>query len=276
MRDADPSEPPFTSPTALGLDARLGAFALALLDPDKPAPPGLVGPDGLPSAKRFAVYRNNVVAGLIDVLRAAFPATCRIVGDDFFNAMARIHVSRTPPASPIMLDYGAGFPDFVGVFEPAATLPYLSDVARLERAWVEAYHAAEAIPLAPAAFAGIDPASLSSIRLHLHSALRIVRSRFPAVRIWQMNIGDGVPVAIDLGAGEDALVVRSQAEVAVHVLPQGAASFITALAARAPVAVAFASALSEAPCFDLGGALRGLLEAQAIIGWDADQDRRTA
>ncbi len=113
-----------------------------MLDPELPPPAGLVGPDGEPSSRRFAVYRNNVVAGLIaGAAVTAFPAVHRIVGADFFLAMARAYVAEEPPGSPIMLDYGAGFPDFIGRFEPAMTLPYLADVARIERAWSEAYHA---------------------------------------------------------------------------------------------------------------------------------------
>jgi len=72
---------------------------------------------------RFAVYGNNVVVGLMEALQANFPATCRVVGDKFFRAMAREFVMLEPPTSPILLDYGAGFPDFIGCFEPAGPLP---------------------------------------------------------------------------------------------------------------------------------------------------------
>ncbi|WP_143328493.1 HvfC/BufC N-terminal domain-containing protein, partial [Caballeronia terrestris] len=102
----------------LDIDARQSAFAMAILHPEYPIPPGLTGPDGEPSARRFAVYRNNVVAGLCDALKAAYPATRRIVGDEFFAAMARAYVLREPPRSPVMLRYGEGFADFVGAFEP--------------------------------------------------------------------------------------------------------------------------------------------------------------
>ncbi len=60
-------------------------FASALLDPNMPVPAGLVGPDREPSEKRFNVYRNNVVVGLVETLRAAFPAVRRIVGDEFLR-----------------------------------------------------------------------------------------------------------------------------------------------------------------------------------------------
>ncbi|MEJ0024779.1 MAG: DNA-binding domain-containing protein [Rhizomicrobium sp.] len=251
-----------------GLGRRQAEFAAAILDPALPVPAGLIGPDGEPSAKRFAVYRNNVVAGLCEALKAAFPAVRRIVGDAFFAAMARLYVPCEPPNSPIMLDYGAGFAGFVDRFEPAAALPYLGDVARLERAWAEAYHTAEAEPLDPMELAAIAPGRLPHIGLLLHPSLRMVRSPFPAVTIWQMNVDGGVPVPVDFdGGGEDALIVRPAAEVEVHVLPPGAAAFIAALGDGAPVVGALHAALLDDSRFKLDGVLAGLMEAGAIVGW---------
>src|SRR3546814_13139018 len=100
------------------LAERLDEFALALLDPERAVPKGLVGPDGEPSARRFAVYRNNVFVGLTDALRAGFPCIVRLVGDDFFAAMARVFAAATPPSSPVLLHYGAEFPDFIASFPP--------------------------------------------------------------------------------------------------------------------------------------------------------------
>src|SRR5512139_1905424 len=95
-------------------------FAVALLDPALPTPAGLVGPDGKPSSMRFAVYRNNVIVGLTQTLKDAFPAVHRIVGSEFFHALARAYVVGALPRSPMLFDYGAGFPDFIGRFEPAS------------------------------------------------------------------------------------------------------------------------------------------------------------
>jgi Putative DNA-binding domain len=251
------------------LRERQRSFAAALLDPDMPVPHGLVGPDGVPSEKRFNVYRNNIVAGLVEALKAAFPAVCRIVGDEFFAAMARVYVALEPPTSPIMLDYGGTFADFIGKFEPARSVPYLPDVARLERAWVEAYHAAEASPADPALLATIDSRSLPQISFTLHPSVRVVRSSFPAVRIWLMNVDGGMPTAIDISSGgENALVVRPVAEVEVRRLPVGAATFVTGLAAGASVADATTLAFADHSDFDLAGALRDLFAINAIVGWN--------
>lgn len=249
------------------LGRRQEDFAAALLDPERPVPPGLVGPHGKPSTKRFNVYRNNVVAGLVATLKDAFPAVARIVGEEFFVAMARIYVAGTPPRTPMMFDYGAGFPDFVGAFEPAQSLAYLQDVARIERAWVEAYHAAEAQALDPVAFTHIAPGDLPDIRLLLHPSLRLVRSRFPALTIWQMNIEGGVPAPVDLDAGGDEiLVVRPDANVELRLLPPGGAAFIQALADKLTILESMEIAMAADRRFDLSANLSGLMGAKAFIG----------
>lgn len=250
-------------------------FAAALLDPALPMPDGLVGPDGEPDPKRFAVYRNNVVVSLIEALEHAFPAVHRIVGADFFRAMARAYVMFQPPRSPIMLDYGAGFPDFIRSFEPVALLPYLEDVARIERAWTEAYHAPEASPIDPSAFSAVAPDQLPAARLELHPSLRLVRSQFPALTIWQMNVGDGVPAPVDLAAGgEDALIVRPIADVEVRSIPRGSLEFIQALTDREPVLAALEAALIANPCFDLAANLCDLINAGGLVGYSLAPDRR--
>jgi len=259
------------------LAERQRGFAAALLDPGLPMPDGLVGPDGEPGPKRFAVYRNNVVAGLTETLKDAFPAVHRIVGTDFFRAMARAYVLVEPPRSPIMLDYGAGFPDFIRQFDPAAGLPYLADVARIERAWTEAYHAPEASPIDPGVFMAIASDQLPSVRLALHPSLRILRSQFPALTIWKMNVADGVPAPVDLAAGgEDVLVVRPQSDVEVRSIPSGSLEFLQALADGKPVLAALEAALIASSHFDLSANLSDLLRAGAVVGYSLAPDTRRA
>src|SRR5438105_4199994 len=95
---------------------RQRAFSAALIDRDRAVPRGLVGPDGEPSPRRFRVYRNNIVASLTEALSDMFPAVCRIVGEDFFRAMARTYLLANPPVSPILLGYGGSFADFIAGF----------------------------------------------------------------------------------------------------------------------------------------------------------------
>jgi hypothetical protein len=245
-----------------------GAFAGGLLDPARSAPAGLVDPEGLPCPKRYGVYRNNVVTGLVEVLAESFPAVRRVVGEDFFRAMASAYVRRDPPLSPVLLDYGSGFPAFIEAFPPAAELPYLADVARLERLWLEAYHAPDAEPLDGADFAALPPDLLGDLRLDLHPSLRILRSPHPALAIWGANLAEDDPGPLGLtGDGEDLLVIRPEGDVTVRAMAEGAADLLPALGQGRSIVEAFEAARSSARGFDLAAALAELIPAGAFVGY---------
>jgi hypothetical protein len=239
-------------------------FAAGLLDPGRPVPSIVAGPRGKAATRRYAVYRNNVTVSLIEALAAAYPATRRITGPDFFRAMARAHVRASPPTSPLLFEYGRGFPDFIAGYEHAQAMPWLPDVARIERAWLDAYHAADAEPLTPSALAGIAPARLAGAVLTPHPATRIVRSAYPAVSIFAANRRDGPVGRITTRGAEDALIARPELEVAVRRLPPGGALFLERLAAGAPLGLAAEAAIAEAPGFDLASGIAALLEAGAF------------
>src|SRR3984885_14815671 len=159
-------------------------LAPGLTDPGYAVPQAVTGPDGKAAAKRYNIYRNNVTVSLIDALAAIFPATERITGVEFFRAMARFHIRATPPISPLLFEYGRDFPDFIERYEHARSVPWLADVARIERAWLDAYHAADVETLNPQVLASITPERLSRAIFVPHPAVRIVRSEYPAVSIF--------------------------------------------------------------------------------------------
>jgi hypothetical protein len=237
-----------------------GDFVSGLLDPERVPPVFISGPEGKAVTKRYAVYRNNVTVSLIDALAATFPATQRITGGDFFRAMARFHVRTTPPTSPLLFEYGRDFPDFIEGYEPARSLPWLADVARLERAWLDAYHAADDRPLAPEALAAIPPEQMPNVVLTPHPAARIVRSRYSAVTIFAANRVDAPVPRIDASKPEDALITRPSLEVMVRVLPPGGAVFLSLLLAGAPLGTATNAAFANTANFDLTANIAGMIE----------------
>jgi len=245
-------------------DAQIGyaaGFASALLDPERAPPAFVAGPNGKAVNKRYAVYRNNVTVSLIDALAATFPATMRITGVDFFRTMARFHVRATPPISPLLFEYGYDFPDFIERYEYARSMPWLADVARIERAWLDAYHAANAAPLPAQALASIPPVHLAEIILMPHPATRIVRSRYPAVTIFAANRVSGPVARIEASEPEDALVTRPGMEVVVRRLPSGGAVFLARLIAGEPLGAAAEAALTDDSGFDLSANIAGMIEA---------------
>lgn len=242
----------------------LSSFSKALTDPDTSLPEGLVGPNGKQAVKRFNVYRNNVTVGLVNAMADTFPAVKRLVGEQFFNAMAQIYVQAEPPSSPLLFQYGETFPDFLERFEPARKLVYLPDVARLERAWLDAYHAADALPLDPTRLAAIGPEDLAGVCFVAHPASRVLRSSFAAVTIFSANRSDKPMPEIDPSVAEDGLVTRAVDDVEVRNLPPGGAVFLAALIDGSPLGEAAGLAVAESNDFDLAAAIAAMLEAGAF------------
>lgn len=241
-------------------------FAAVLLAPTFGCPPGLTTWNGSDPAKRFAVYRNNVIVSLVDALADSYPVVQALVGEDFFRAMAREFVLQSPPCSPVLAWYGADFSGFVSAFPPAAGLPWLADVARLEWLRVEAWHAADADALPSAALSALlcNVEQLPAARFTLHPALRILRSSYPVVSIWDAHQSDdpGAALAgIDPGKAEAALLMRPGLDVEIVPIPCAAADFVACLHQGMP----FGQAVDAAPC-DLAATLAVLIRGQALTG----------
>lgn len=224
--------PALTQAFAMRLDpVASGAFAEALFMPDMPPPTGLTGRDGSSPARRFAVYRNNVTVSLIDAMASIFPTVHNLVGEDFFRAMARLYVTAHPPTSPLLFTYGEDFPAFLENFPPAADLPFLADVARVERLWLEAFHAADAAPFDPSALSRVPAEDLGAVRFQPHPATRIARLSHAAGTITR-NDRAGVSLeGINPMAPETVLVTRPAFDVKIEILPKAGAGFFEALLA---------------------------------------------
>lgn len=228
-------------------------FARALLDPNLPCPDGLRAWNGSDPARRFAVYRNNVVTSLIDALADTFPVTQQLVGEEFFRAMAGIFVRAAPPKSALLTFYGDGFPPFIERFKPARCVPYLADVARLELLRIRAFHAADADPLPPEAIARAlaEPERLPTLRVGCHPSLGLLASRHAVVSLWAAHQGGGDLARVDPDLPETALVVRAGLEVQVVSLPPGGDALIAGFASGLTLGDAAALAASAHADFDL-------------------------
>jgi hypothetical protein len=189
----------------------------------------------------------------------------RLVGDEFFSGMAVAFARAHPPRSRLLFEYGHDFAAFVAAFEPARDLPYLADVARIERAWLDAYHAADARPLSPRELGAIAPEDLAAAVFRPHQAMRILRSRFAAFSICMTNRdGEAAAAPIRGDVAEDTLVTRPGLAVEMRRLPPGVAAFLLALAAGHGFEAAIGAGLEDTETFAPAEAIGIMLEAGAF------------
>jgi hypothetical protein len=142
-------------------------------------------------------------------------------------------------------------------------MPWLADTARIERAWLDAYHAADAPVLGASDLATVPPERLADVVFMPHPATRLMRSRYAAVTIFAAN-RKPLPVEdIDASQAEDALITRPEFDVVVRRLAPGQAEFLSTLMAGRPLGVAAAAALEARSDFDVGVGLATLIESGA-------------
>jgi hypothetical protein len=243
------------------------AFRAALLDPQAAVPDGLTDAEGRPAGKRFDVYRNNVVASLAAGLETGFPALRALIGAERFRGLAIAYARAHPPSSPLMMHLGAEMPAFLAAFAPLAPLPHLPDLARLELAIRESYHAADAAPVEPADLGALAPEELAETRLALAPALRLVRSDHPVVSLRRAAL-DGAPAP--RAAAETALVTRPGYDPQVVALSPAGAAFVGALATGATLGAAAEAGAARDPDFTPAAPLSALLQGGAIVALSKD------
>mgnify|MGYP006278780909 CR=1 FL=1 len=232
---SEPSRDPAAHARALR-DALWGdadALSQRLTDPD--------------AAARARVFANNRAAALAEAVSRSYPAVAALVGEAFMRAaaveFARIH----PPRSPVLATYGEAFPAFLDRFEPVARLAYLSDVARLDRAWTETWFAADEAGLEPDALTGLDEAAIAQLRPGLIPAASIIRLAWPVVDLWAALRAGRAPDAGRLVRRDGAALVWRGPSGPVHrALSPNEARAVEAIAAGAPLAEAFAATTPDA------------------------------
>ncbi|MFO1157193.1 MAG: DNA-binding domain-containing protein [Rhodospirillales bacterium] len=220
-------------------------FVAAIVTGDPLIAAASITNDAPGAAARLAIYSNHFRVTLIDALAATFPVVQQLVGEPFFHAAARRYVREAPPAEPCLFAYGDAFPAFIAALaETATALPYLGGVARLEWAIHQAWYAEEMLTMNRDTAADVlFAAGEADARVHLHPSCRLVASRFPVERIWQMHqqpCDERQPIALDAGAAR-LLVHRRDDEIGWISLTEADLAFLTALTSQGSLGQALAA-----------------------------------
>ncbi|MEM6374665.1 MAG: DNA-binding domain-containing protein [Pseudomonadota bacterium] len=250
---------------------RQEAFHKALLNPECAAPEGLIDGQGRAAGRRFDIYRNNVTVSLSAALEDSFPAIRKLLGKENFTNIARLYARTHPPKSPIMSQYGTGFAEFLKAFPPLAHLPYLADVARLEQALRDAYHAADAAPITPAALQSVPAEALPTLKLTLAPSVRVLRSDYPVHAVWAYNMQTGSPKPAP--GAQAVLIVRPEFDPIPLPVPEADALCIDALRTGLSLGAAADRATECDPDFDLAPCLGRLLSHAAISSICTKEDQ---
>ena len=138
----------------------------------------------LNSSERLDIYYNNTVLGLTEILATTYPVLQKIIGQKFFKTIARYYIESFHQNTGNRHKYGEEFATFLKVYEPAASLPYLPDVAAIEWAYFQAEIADNATALNFDELIKLVSEDPDFIVL-LHPAVHYIELDYNALEIWQ-------------------------------------------------------------------------------------------
>ena len=213
----------------------------------------------------FAVYRNTVLKGCADAVLSLYPSVHRLTGDDWMRAVAIDFVRATPPAGGDLQHYGEGFPRFLDEAPASLDLPWLGEVARLDRLWSESHVAADSAVLDVAALASLDAERLAAVHLTPHPAARWRWSaHWPAFSLWLAARTEDADPNPPHWHGQGALMTRPLGAVLPLEIDAAACALLDACASDLPLGEALDAVVAQFPEADPGAVLGRLLQQGAF------------
>jgi hypothetical protein len=245
--------------------SELGRFQTAFAEALAGEPAALAPWVGSGAETRLSVYRNTVAKGCADAIAAQFPTLRGVVGEAWLRDAAVLFARAHPPTRPSLSDYGAGFPDWLASFPPAAEMPWLAGLARIDWACSEALFAPDLPPLGADAFAPLAPEAYGAFAAEPHPAARILWFADGAPGLWRALQAQTAPAEVALAAEpEGLLITRPDLEVRTAPLGPGVFAFLHACAAGLSLAAAGEAALTAEPDLRLAGHFAELIAAGAF------------
>jgi hypothetical protein len=208
------------------------------------------------------IYRNTVLCGCVDALRANYPVIAQLLGDDMFDAVAAHHAAECPPRKPVLALYGARFPDWLEGQSWVRDFHYVPDVARIERLYLETLFAADAEQLQMPMLAGLD--DWQGLHLALHPGTRFDWLTSPAMSIWLAHC-NGVEERLEFEwRAEGVLFTRPALETKPVRLCRAGHRFLFGVRLGESVGVAAIAAAGLYPETDIGSLFSSLVNAGAF------------
>ena len=211
----------------------------------------VLGDDRMNPIEHVEVYANGYFYRLLEVLGQDFPATSAIVGVDNFHNLVTGYIIEYPPSAPSIDHAGINFGAYLGTHPLLEHWPFLADLARLERATLDSFGAADAPALDADALRALAPAAWPVLALRAHPSTRLVECTWRVDEVLRA-VADGadssaIALPAPLGAGGAIAVWRRNTRVAYRVVEPGeAAALRLALAASGATFAVICEAIAAA------------------------------
>ncbi len=190
----------------------------------------MVRDNGVAAEQRVAVYQNNYREIYRKTLAASFPVIERLVGEACFEGLASEYTRTHPSRCGDLQRFGENFPAFLDRTYADSRFRYLPTVSELEWALEEVHLERDEPPLAISEFGRFNEHDYGNLFFAARRAMRLLRSRYPVLSIWQAN-QPGSTAHVDLNqGGENVAVTRRGNDLQMHLLDEATFSLASELA----------------------------------------------
>jgi hypothetical protein len=141
-------------------------------------------------ADRWHVYAHGYTARLTEALQLEYAAIAAILGEAAFAALVARYVAVFPPRSFDLANAGDRLARFLEFDAVAADLPFLPELARLERAVARCFTAADAVPVSRQDLRRRAPEEAAALRLALAPGVALFDSSWPLADLWRLRFAE--------------------------------------------------------------------------------------
>jgi hypothetical protein len=141
------------------------------------------GDERLSAAARVDVYADMYFYRLLEVLKEDYPATLAVLGEANFHNLITAYLIRHRPSEPSVRGAGKVLPDFLREHQLSAEVPFVADLAKLERAITDIFCAAEASLLEASAMNALQPEQWGAVKMRRIPASAILRAEWRVAEV---------------------------------------------------------------------------------------------
>lgn len=229
--------------------------------------PWLNSQGGEPGVARMAVYVSGYQERFREALAEVYEAAEHIVGAPAFRELATAYAAAYPSHDANLTLVGRSLSQFLSWYPLTKQLPFLPDLARLEWAVCESFHAFDQAPMDAARLTELPLEAWERARLVFQPSVRLVASEWPILDLWQARLTSRDEVSVELaGRAQHVLVSRRGVQVRCELIDEQQHTLLDRLLAGQTIGDALtvcAADPSDAP--PLGEWLMGWARAGLIV-----------
>jgi len=165
-------------------------------------------PQGADAETRLDIHRHGYPARIAEALEESFPAIATILGGESFNSLARDYIAGIRQEPLNLNSIGAGLPAFLTRSELTRSLPFLPDLAGLEWAIIECFHAERHPPFDMSVCSDWGLDEWSEAKIEFQPATCLLRSAWPIRELRDAREVERSEIDIDLVDRPDRVLIH--------------------------------------------------------------------